>query len=384
MREIGHDGRGIVIYLRGHEGRGIGLMAKLRAYALQDVGVDTVDANVQLGFPADARGYEAAADILRGLGVVRIRLMSSNPDKVVKLEELGIEVVARHPLAVADRPENAFYLETKRLRMGHDSPWPVSYLGLDVWHELRSGRVPAGAVAGLDFELLERYGPLVAAGPQLTIAQLAQSADGFIATRTGDAEYVSGTGDRVHLHRLRALVQAVVVGASTVLADDPQLTVRAVEGTSPVRVLLDPRGRVQPGCRLLDDGVARTIWVVGPEVADPGPLKPHVDLLRLKVSRSGGFAPQLVLSTLRSLGLGRVLVEGGGRLVSAFLSAGLLDRLFLTMAPVLIGDGIPGIRFTGADRLADALRAPVRHYVLGEDVCTEFDLAKARLERAVR
>ena len=87
---------------------------------------------------------------------------------------------------------------------------------------------------------------------------------------------------------------------------------------------------------------------------------------------------RVVLGELRSRGLGRVLVEGGGRLVSAFLAAGVLDRLWLTTAPLLIGNGVPGIRFTGPDRLADALRAPVRRYVMGDDICCEFDLAAAR------
>jgi GTP cyclohydrolase II len=377
MRKIGQAGRGVVVYLRGHEGRGIGLLAKLRAYELQDQGLDTVDANLQLGFPPDARGYAAAADILTELGVDRIRLLSSNPDKAVQLAALGVDVVARHALRVPDRPENTFYLATKRLRMGHDSaqPW------LDVWHELASGRVPAGAVAGLDWELLERYGPLVAAGPELTIAQLAQSADGFIATRSGDANHVSGSADRQHLHRLRALVDAVVVGAATVLADDPRLTVRAVEGNSPVRVVLDPRGRLPAQCRVLDDGEAPTLWVVGETAVVAESRRPQVEVVRLRVEPDG-FALDQVSALLRARGLGRVLVEGGGRLVSAFLSAGLLDRLFLTMAPLLIGDGVPGIRFAGPDRLADALRVPVRRYVLGEDVCLDFDLASARLASA--
>jgi 3,4-dihydroxy 2-butanone 4-phosphate synthase/GTP cyclohydrolase II len=377
FREIGHEGRGVIIYLRGHEGRGIGLLAKLRAYALQDEGFDTVDANLELGFPADARDYEAAADILRELGVRRIRLLSSNPDKVVQLAQLGVDVAARHGLAVRDRPENTFYLTTKRLRMGHDSapPWE------EVWHELTAGRIPHNVVSAADRDLVERYGPLVAAGSELTIAQLAQSADGFIATRTGDADYVSGPADREHLHRLRALVDAVVVGAATVLADDPRLTVRAVEGTSPARVVLDPRGTLPPDCRVLEDGVARSLWVLGPRAPEPESVKPHVEVVRLPLE-GPGFAPRVVLDALRARGLGRVLVEGGGRLVSAFLAAGVLDRLWLTTAPLLIGDGVPGIRFTGPDRLADALRAPGRRYVMGEDVCCEFDLAAARAARA--
>jgi len=106
-------------------------------------------------------------------------------------------------------------------------------------------------------------------------------------------------------------------------------------------------------------------------------------VVRLPIRQTGsgwrsGFAPADVLAALAARGLTRVLVEGGGRVVSAFLSAGLLDRLYLTTAPMLIGDGVPGVRFSGRDRLADALRAPARRFILGSDVCTEFDLAALR------
>jgi len=200
--------------------------------------------------------------------------------------------------------------------------------------------------------------------------------DGFIAARSGDAEFVSGEQDREHLHRLRALVDAVVIGVSSVVADDPRLTVRAVPGGSPVRVVLDPSGRAPRGSHVLMVDDAPTLWVVGPDATVPE-VAPHVTVLRLPPGGSG-FDPAAVLAALRERGLGRVLVEGGGRVVSAFLAAGLLDRLFLTTAPLLIGDGVPGIRFDGSDRLADALSAPVRRFVLGDDICAELDLAAVR------
>jgi 3,4-dihydroxy 2-butanone 4-phosphate synthase/GTP cyclohydrolase II len=237
--------------------------------------------------------------------------------------------------------------------------------------------VPDRAAAGLDVVLLDRYGSLVAAGPTITIAQLAQSADGFIASRTGDANYVSGEEDREHLHRLRALVDAVVIGAQTVAADDPQLTTRAVPGPSPVRVIIDPTGRIPRDARVLTDGSARTLWCVASGFAPPSELAAHVDVVPLP-AEDGRFQPQTLLDVLRESGLGRVLVEGGGRTVSDFLAAGLLDRLYLTTAPILVGDGIPGIRFAGADLLADALTASVRRFSLGRDICTVFDFAAAR------
>ncbi|WP_091231367.1 GTP cyclohydrolase II [Microbacterium sp. 3J1] len=115
---IEQDG-GIVIYMRGHEGRGIGLINKLRAYSLQEEGLDTVDANLALGLPADARDYAAAAGILSDLGVSKVRLLTNNTDKVNQLRHLGLDVVEQVPLIVGVGPNNHQYLETKRDRMGH-------------------------------------------------------------------------------------------------------------------------------------------------------------------------------------------------------------------------------------------------------------------------
>ena len=376
MQEIAREGLGVVIYLRGHEGRGIGLHAKLHAYALQDAGLDTVDANLRLGLPVDARDYDVAAAILRDLGVQRIRLLSANPEKSARLNDLGIEVTARLPLLVPEHAENAFYLATKRNRMGHDNTRDLP----DVWTELLRGRVPNHAAAGRESELLDRYGSLVAAGPVIAIAQLAQSVDGFIASRTGDANYVSGEEDREHLHRLRALVDAVIVGAQTVAADNPQLTTRAVPGPSPVRVIIDPAGRIPRQARVLTDGSAKTLWCVAFGSASPADLAPHVEVVSLAAD-DGRFEPQAVLDMLRDRGLGRVLVEGGGRTVSDFLAASVLDRLYLTTAPILVGDGVPGVRFAGADLIGDALTASVRRFSLGRDLCTVFDFAALRHAR---
>jgi 3,4-dihydroxy 2-butanone 4-phosphate synthase/GTP cyclohydrolase II len=115
-------GRGVVVYLRGHEGRGIGLVAKLQAYALQDAGRDTVDANLDLGLPADARHYGAASQVLRDLGVSHVRLLTNNPEKSASLEDFGIHVDAQVPLTPSPNKHNLAYLRTKRDRMGHSLP----------------------------------------------------------------------------------------------------------------------------------------------------------------------------------------------------------------------------------------------------------------------
>ena len=126
---VAREGRGIVLYMRGHEGRGIGLMHKLQAYQLQDAGEDTVDANLKLGLPADARDYGIGAQILVDLGVRSMRLLTNNPAKRVGLDGYGLHIIERVPLPVRANAENIRYLMTKRDRMGHD------LIGLDEYHE---------------------------------------------------------------------------------------------------------------------------------------------------------------------------------------------------------------------------------------------------------
>ena len=123
LEKIAAEGRGVLVYLRGHEGRGIGLLHKLRAYELQERGRDTLDANLELGLPADSRDYAAGARILADLGVRSLRLMTNNPDKVDALVEHGLRVTAREPMPVQAGEHNLRYLRTKRDRMGHDLPW---------------------------------------------------------------------------------------------------------------------------------------------------------------------------------------------------------------------------------------------------------------------
>jgi 3,4-dihydroxy 2-butanone 4-phosphate synthase/GTP cyclohydrolase II len=122
LAAVAAEGRGVVLYVRGHEGRGIGLMHKLQAYQLQDAGSDTVDANLELGLPADARDYGTGAQILVDLGIRTMRLLSNNPGKRAGLEGYGLEIIGRVPLPTLATPENLRYLKTKRDRMGHDLP----------------------------------------------------------------------------------------------------------------------------------------------------------------------------------------------------------------------------------------------------------------------
>ncbi|WP_240464683.1 RibD family protein [Modicisalibacter sp. 'Wilcox'] len=225
-------------------------------------------------------------------------------------------------------------------------------------------------------DLLDCLLPLVARPGALAIAQLGQSLDGRIATETGASHYINGLASRVHLHRLRALVDAVLVGAGTVAADDPQLTVRHVEGRHPCRVILDPRGRLPASRVVFQDGLAATWHLVGRGVPPLAGVGAHVRHLELDVP-PGDIAPATILAALAAEGLPRVLIEGGGITVSRFLDADVLHRLHVLMAPLLIGSGRPGLTLPAIDTLDRARRPPMRHFVCGEDLLLDLALADA-------
>ncbi|GAA1941259.1 GTP cyclohydrolase II [Brevibacterium antiquum] len=376
LAAIAQAGDGVLIYLRGHEGRGIGLENKLRAYALQDAGLDTVAANRALDLPDDARDYTAAAAILHDLDCPQITLLSSNPSKVTALEDMGITVADRLSLQVPDRPENAGYLEAKRRLMDHIAPAGHSH------EDQTETDTECAASTAYAENTLAVYDTI--AGGDEVVAQLAQSEDGFIATSKGDAQFVSGQIDRAHLHRIRASVGAVLVGCGTVIADDPRLTVRAVPGVNPVRVVLDPHGRIPATATVLTSPEAPTIWLTGAEIVPPPDIGDHVRMVRLPATTENEISPAAIVSLIRERVSGAILVEGGGRTVSSFLSAGILDRLFLTSAPVLIGNGVPGIRFVGTEVMAEALRRPFRRYRFGEDMCTEYLLSELARDGSAR
>lgn len=234
-------------------------------------------------------------------------------------------------------------------------------------------------------ELLDLFLPLATRSGPLVIAQLGQSLDGRIATENGASHYINALEARTHLHRLRALVDAVVVGVGTVNADDPQLTVRHVPGANPLRVVLDPYGRARPQARVFHDGAAPTLHLVAEEggalagaspPASETPAALRAGELRRQALPGGalGFAPAAVLGALRKAGCKRVLIEGGGVTVSRFLQAGALDRLHVMVAPVLIGSGRPGLVLPAIDSLAEAIRPACRCFACGADMLFDLDL----------
>jgi diaminohydroxyphosphoribosylaminopyrimidine deaminase/5-amino-6-(5-phosphoribosylamino)uracil reductase len=210
------------------------------------------------------------------------------------------------------------------------------------------------------------YAP-IARGP-FVLGQLGQSLDGRIATPTGHSRTISGTDGITHLHRLRALADAVVIGIGTVLADDPQLTVRAVPGRNPARVVIDPRGRLPACARLLAEDGAPCLVV---QTADQ-PRPAGVRAMTLP-STDGLIDPHALVAALAGLGLHRLLIEGGGQTVSRFLAAGALTRLHVCVTPVLIGSGPTGLCLPPIARMEEAMRPRCRTHLLGEDVL--FDIA---------
>jgi diaminohydroxyphosphoribosylaminopyrimidine deaminase/5-amino-6-(5-phosphoribosylamino)uracil reductase len=250
----------------------------------------------------------------------------------------------------------------------------------DAWLEVdASGSwASSGEASAAARDVLDIYLPLRLA-PDLVLGQLGQSLDGRIATEGGASHFVTGPKDIERLHRLRALVDAVVVGATTVAQDDPRLTVRLVEGPNPARVVLDPSGQLDAGRRVFSESAVPTL-VVREEAGGRGwrPAAPgsegNVEELRIPSSDPGGLDLAALVDRLRARGLRRLLVEGGGVTVSRFLQAGLLDRLHVTVAPLLIGSGRPSITLEPIVSLDDALRPACRRFTLGEDVLFDLDL----------
>ncbi|MEM0945069.1 MAG: RibD family protein, partial [Pseudomonadota bacterium] len=173
-------------------------------------------------------------------------------------------------------------------------------------------------------------------GP-FVIGQLGQSLDGRIATPTGHSKYINGQEALTHLHLIRSLVDAVIVGVGTAVADDPQLTTRHVPGENPARVVIDPHGRMPESLTMLSDGAAPVYAVTCPDCPVPD------GVARLAIScdgETGHIAPAEIIEALRARGMTRVLVEGGAETLARFLNAGCIDELHLMVAPIVLGSGI--------------------------------------------
>lgn len=235
------------------------------------------------------------------------------------------------------------------------------------WRLLR----PANEQAKQLFDLfLPLANPLANGQTTSVIGQLGQSLDGRIATVSGHSRFINGDDGITHLHRIRALSDAVVVGAGTAVADNPQLTVRRTSGDNPVRVVIDRRRRVPASHHLFTDNAAPTLRLIAGDY-QPGP-KPTPQRGVLEVPCLGHnpqpFCPAQILEVLADFGLHKIFIEGGGVTVSSFLNAQLLDRLHVMVAPMIIGSGRPAFTLPEIDHLDDALRPRTTMVNLGSDM----------------
>lgn len=226
-------------------------------------------------------------------------------------------------------------------------------------------------------DIYEIFAPLLDASPErpFVVAQIGQSLDGRIATVSGQSRDINGAAALDHLHRLRAHVDAVIIGAGTIAADDPQLTVRRTHGKSPARVVIDPFGQLgTKGKWLNPDGVRRIH--IGTERAY---VIPEAETIQFP-SIGGYIAPSAIIEALFARGFRRLLIEGGPRTLSGFIEAGCVDRLHLMIAPVIIGSGKPGLQLLPEPDLKLARRPRTKAYVLESgDVLFDCDMTSCRL-----
>jgi riboflavin-specific deaminase-like protein len=207
------------------------------------------------------------------------------------------------------------------------------------------------------------------------VAQLGQSLDGRIATPTGESRWINRDAALDHVHRLRAAVDAVVVGIGTALADDPILNVRRVPGRPPARVVIDPHRRLGPDARCMcgKDGASRLLIRTCDTPADGG-------IEAVRVDRDGAHIPPArIVEELFNRGYRRLLIEGGATTVSAFIDAGVVDRLHVLVAPVILGSGKTGLGLHPIERLSEAFRPVTDVYVLADgDVLFDCQLKVQR------
>jgi GTP cyclohydrolase II len=370
LRMIAAEQRGVLVYATGHEGRGIGLMNKLRAYVAQDGGADTVDANVGLGLPIDSRDYTDCAAVLAELDVRSVRLVTNNPRKVSGLRAAGAVVSSVEPVPTAPHHRNLGYLNTKAARMDHVRPTgePIP----------TDTTVVEGTALGSTVDVMPLLGTVrPQANRPFVVLKYAQTLDGRIATATGDSKWISGEPERSVAHALRAACDAVMVGVGTVLSDDPELTVRMVAGASPMRVVLDSSLRIPFDAKVLRPDAAST--VITTERSDPArraALRERGVRVEVVADDAGHVSLPDALALLRRTGTESMLVEGGSEVITGMLAGGLVDRIIVSISPLVIGSGTEAVNGLGIDAIANGIRLEQRTMLtVGDDIIVAGDVA---------
>ena len=481
LRMIDKAGQGVIIYL-AQEGRGIGLLNKVKAYSLQDLGLDTVEANERLGFSADLRDYSMAAQILKDLGVNQIRLITNNPRKIARLQNYGIEVVERIPLAIEPNDYNLNYLTTKAKKLGHllkvkhriainalkidehlediwpalleckevmkneppqlneywaffgnaKSPWSFQKLynekiphipesdfliiidfpndfcqNLNFANQLFSQVESAivfksgspfksdivqdaqcfkGMWSSNGWQTFSLYIRLLVAQREaylekrpFLMAHLAQSLDGKIAAVNGNSQWLSNEANLKHAHRLRALHDAVMVGAVTATLDNPKLTVRLVPGKHPTPVIIEGQNDLR-----VDDlhmmALHERVIVLCPQEKQHRvlPQAAKEKILELPISSTKDsqerpvLAPSEILKVLYENGISTIFLEGGGQTVSYFLQADCIELLHLHFSPLILGSGRSSFTLPVINSIDEGLRFKMKHFDLDGEILVEL------------
>ncbi len=367
LRALAAEGRGVLIYATGHEGRGIGLIDKLRAYMEQDRGADTVDANLRLGLPADSRRYDDAAAVLKAVGVRSVRLVTNNPRKVDGLNAAGIAISQVIPTPAIPYLRNQRYLRTKQDRLGHTA--------------LIDHQVPAEPLTR-SVDVSSLLGRAVPVGDRpFVVLRYTQTLDGRIAAGSAAPDQAEAQAQVTIWHALRASCDAVLVGVGTVLADNPSLTVRAVPGRSPARVILDSALRTPMTAAVLNPD-APTYLMINSQAENQDKhrtLAARQIAVRHVPPGRGGLDIQAVLRQLYSEGIRSVVAEGGPRVITSLLAANMADRVVVSITPQIRGQAAGRLGELGHGLAAHAMALNGRSvHLVGDAIIVAADIANTR------
>lgn len=352
MGQIAIEGRGIIIYLR-QEGRGIGLVEKLRTYNLQDNGKDTVDANLALGHKEDERSYEIAALMLKLLQVKSIRVLTNNPKKIEALSSYALNITARVPIKGSIHAHNAFYLLTKTQRMKH----------FFEESELQ--------------ELNDKCCSNTNHSKTIVTLAYAQSLDGSISLHQKERLLLSSKESLVMTHKLRSQNDAILVGVGTIIKDDPLLTVRHFQGKNPQVIIMDSKLRIPIAARVLKNSRPPIIFTT--ENADPVKREElslaNVKIIVIPATKSGQVDLKCALKKLYELNMMTLMVEGGREIITSFVKENCADKVIITLAPIFVG-GISVLAKEMTNNSGFPKLKNILQYKLGTDIIIMGDVER--------